>query len=715
MDPSTDEVATLRALTGVDLVSPGELDARLGSSPEPVDLVVVGSLAGNPVGLVQRAHRLAPGASIAVLREDDPAPVRRQVSYAPGVPLDVLVVSVRDEDLGVRLRRLRNAAVGRRRHAAVLAAVTRRAAATVGPAAPAPAAVGSLLEHAPIAVLVIAPTGELLGWNRRAELLLDLGQTSPGHPVDEVLPGALAYVAQLVGAEAVTGSATPAPAHLRIGDRVDVELTAVRSQTDEGRPVLLLLAADVTAHREAERERDRLADQVQLLARVSETLAGSLDVSESVAHLAEVLVPALADWTSIQLREQRDQLAGVTVRHHEPSLAPVASAMESVIARRAAGSEASRRAAEGSPVLVAVVDDAVLDAQVPDDELRDLVGRLGVVSALAVPMPGRTGILGSLLLSRGPGRPRFGEPELELAVEIGRRAGIALDNARLYAGQRHVATELQRSLLTEPPELASAEIAVRYVAAAQEAQVGGDWYDAFAQPDGDLVLVIGDVVGHDTRAAAAMGQLRSLVRGIAFTTGDDPDAVLTAVDLAVEGLDLAAMATALVAQLGLGQEWGDGATVRWSSAGHPPPVLLGPDGRARLLEPDSGRADLLLGVDATSRRSLHAATVPPGGALLLYTDGLVEGRRHTLDEGLSRLLSTVERHAAERLDDLCDAVLAELVPAGGQDDVALIAVRVRAAPAIGGSGVSDPRRVGPGSRTCGEAGNSGTKPARRPS
>ncbi|TFV50420.1 SpoIIE family protein phosphatase [Blastococcus sp. TF02A_35] len=677
VEPSTADVALLRGLSGVDLVSPGEIDARLGTSPEPVDLVVVGSLAASPVALAQRAHRLVPGASVAVL-STDPAAVRRQVSYAPGVPLDVLVGTAGDTGLLADLRQLREAAAGRRRHAAVLAAVARRAAAAPGGPAPGPAAVGSLLEHAPIAVLVVAPSGELLGWNRRAELVLELGQAPTGHPVDEVVPGALAYVAQLAA-----DGPPPAPVHLGIGDRLDVELTAVRSQTDQGRPVVLLLVADVTAQRRAERERDRLAEQVQLLARVSETLAGSLDVEESMARLADALVPVLGDWVSIQLREERDQLAGVTVRHRDPALAGVTREIERVILRRAAGSEASRRAAGGDAVLFPSVDEAVLADQVPDEELRALVRRLGTASALAVPVPGRSGLLGSLLLARGPGRAPLEQGDLALAVEIGHRAGIALDNARLYAGQRHLATELQRSLLTDPPHLPGAAIAVRYVAAAREAQVGGDWYDAFRLPDGDLVLVIGDVVGHDTRAAAAMGQLRSLVRGIGFTTAATPAEVLAAVDRAVDGLQLATMATAVLAQLRLPGDGEGPGLLRWSNAGHPAPVLLGADGRARLLGAVDGAADLLLGVDPAARRRVEEAAMAPGDTLLLYTDGLVESRSHALDEGLDLLLATVERHADEGLDALCDAVLDRMVPRGGQDDVALVAVRPRA-PGVAG-------------------------------
>ncbi|WP_346623308.1 GAF domain-containing SpoIIE family protein phosphatase [Blastococcus montanus] len=683
VDLSAAEAALLEAVPGRDRISAAELDARLTTPAEPVDLVVLGSLTAAPVALAQQVHRLLPDAAVVVLTDDD-AEIRRQASYAPGVPLDLLVVPGSDRGLLDELAGLRRTRVDRRRHAAVLAAVARSVAA-VGTAPAAPAAIGALLDHAPIAVLVAGPAAELLGWNRRAEALLDLRQVRAGQSVDDLLPGVGALTAPVLSGDGGRPDAAVTPLQFRVGGRADVEVTAVGSQTDDGRPVALLLLADVTAHREAERERDRLAGQVELLARVSESLMQSLDLGESLSRLAGALVPALADWISVQVRDERDQLAAVTVRHRDPHLADDARGVEDLVRRYGAGSEPSRRAADGEAVLLPAVDEATLTAQVPDPALRALVTRLGVGSALAVPVAGRGGVLGALQLIRAPGSAPFGRRDLSLATEIGRRAGIALDNARLYAGQRHLATELQRSLLTEPPVLDFADIAVRYVAAASEAQVGGDWYDAFRQRDGDLTVVIGDVVGHDTRAAAAMGQLRSLVRGIGFTTAGTPGEVLAAVDEAIDGLELTTMATAVVAQLS--PRGTDGADLRWANAGHPPPVLLQPDGRARLLDHATGRADLLLGVHPGSPRRTARAVVPPGATLLLYTDGLIEGRQQTIDDGIALLLETVERHARDEPGALCDALLARLVPDGGADDVAVVAVRPRAgAPAGGAAG-----------------------------
>lgn len=691
--PGTD-TALVEGLAGAERVP--NLAVAQDAPGRPMDLVVIGPLVASAVAAVQRAHRRWPDANIAVIAPD-PDAVRRQASFAPGVPLDLLVAGADAADLPVRLQELRSAGVGRRRHSAVLAAVVHGVDVAEAPAPSRVTAVGALLEHAPLAVLVTGEGGDLLGWNRRAEHLFGLRPGMTGQPVDDVVPGALSLV--MAGpppaASGVAPGAVRPPLHLRVADRVDVELSAASSQDDVGRPVVLLLAVDVTDQRRAERERDRLAAQVELLGQISQSLMGSLDLAESQSRLADALVPALADWVGVHLRDEHDQAAGVVIRHRDPALDVVVRKTERLQSRTGSSTEPSRRAAGGEQVLLPDVGPEDLLAQVPDPALRSLVRLLGARSLIAVPIPGRTGLLGSLLLAKGAGSVPFGAADLDLAVEIGRRAGIALDNARLYSGQRHLATELQQSLLTEPPVVAFADIAVRYVAAARQAQVGGDWYDAFRHRSGDLVLVIGDVVGHDTRAAAAMGQIRGLVRGICFNSGDVPSGLLSSVDEAIVGLELNTMATAVLAQLSLptADDGRDGVQMQWSNAGHPPPVLLDASGGARLLDPGT-KADLLLGVDASARRTTEATTLPAGSTLLFYTDGLVERRGEDLDEGLRRLLATVEEHASEELGALCDAILEAMVPRAGEDDVALVAVRP-GPPAAAGAGRTSWRRTSP--------------------
>ena len=248
------------------------------------------------------------------------------------------------------------------------------------------------------------------------------------------------------------------------------------------------------------------------------------------------------------------------------------------------------------------------------------------------------------------------------------------DERRRASATRSLAESLQRSLLTDPPQPDHLEIAVRYRPAAQEAQVGGDWYDAFLSPDGATTLVIGDVTGHDRTAAAQMAQLRNLLRGVAHALDATPAGVLGALDRAGHDLHVTTLATAVLArveqtpeQAPTGQRW-----LRWSNAGHPPPLLVRAGASPELLERPR---DLLLGVDPDARRTDHAVLLHPGDTVLLYTDGLVERRDSDLDAGLARLVATVTALARETVDTLADELLVRLAPEA-DDDVALLVLRV---------------------------------------
>jgi serine phosphatase RsbU (regulator of sigma subunit) len=243
---------------------------------------------------------------------------------------------------------------------------------------------------------------------------------------------------------------------------------------------------------------------------------------------------------------------------------------------------------------------------------------------------------------------------------------------RLFNQQRQLAEGLQRSMLTPPVQPDHGEVAARYTPAAELARVGGDWYDAFRQPSGALMLVIGDVVGHDTAAAAAMGQLRGLLRGIAVYCDDGPAEVLRGLDAAMAQLEVDTYATAAIARFE--QAPGNTVRMRWSSAGHLPFLVVRPDGTLAG-EGDWG-GDLLLGVDATTARTESVVPLEPGSTVLLFTDGLVERRDSDLDAGMRRLRATVADLAALPLPGLCDELLDRLVQGRPDDDVALVAIRL---------------------------------------
>lgn len=298
-----------------------------------------------------------------------------------------------------------------------------------------------------------------------------------------------------------------------------------------------------------------------------------------------------------------------------------------------------------------------------------------------VVLPLRAGerLLGSLTASWADPHP-FAADELDLLSAFAAQCGQAL--ARLQVREveeqaavaaREMSEALQRSLLTDPPQHEHLEVVVRYRAAAETVQVGGDWYDAFFNSAGAMCLVVGDVTGHDREAAAVMGQVRNLLRALAHTLDEPPAGVLSAVDRALGDLQVGALATAMLARVEQTAEQRTAGLrhLRWSNAGHLPPVLLEPDGTSRLL---TGEPDLLLGLDPATGRGDHAVLLAPGSTVLLYTDGLVERRGASIDDGLAWLLAAVRGRQAQDLDGLCDELLDE-VAGSAEDDVALLVLR----------------------------------------
>ncbi|WP_432520437.1 PAS domain-containing protein, partial [Kineococcus sp. SYSU DK006] len=347
--------------------------------------------------------------------------------------------------------------------------------------------------------------------------------------------------------------------------------------------------------RRAQRAAERTAERLALLARVSADLASTLDPEESVARLAQHLVPALGDWCIVTLVDDQGTMRDISSWHAQEALRPLLERYREVRLSSISPSSFLHRALRTSRAVLVPAGATEAITALLSGEARELLRQLAPHCAQVLPLRARGRTVGLVTLFRGQSSGDFSEEALLTASEVADRAGLALDNARLYAQQQHVAEGLQRALLTDPVQPDHLQIAVRYRPAATAAQVGGDWYDAFLQPDGATVLVIGDVMGHDIEAAAAMSQVRSLLRGIAYSSGQAPAAVLTGLDAAMEGLAVGTTATAVVARLeqSTDERARDITRLRWSNAGHPPPMLLTPDGTVSTL---SGLGhDLLLG------------------------------------------------------------------------------------------------------------------------
>ncbi len=441
---------------------------------------------------------------------------------------------------------------------------------------------------------------------------------------------------------------------------------------------------DFTRRRRAQEVAEAAVARSELRARVSSALSADLEPERAVGELARLLTPGMADWCVVTVVDDepgsggRPRFRDVGAWHHDPALRPLVTRYAEIRLGAVVDTAYLTRALRTGDAIV-IGDDAtraVAEVLRPG-EARALLERLAPGSAAVFPMRARGRTVGAITLFRRAGRAGWSPEDVTQLEDLATRAALGLDNARLYRQQRRLAEGLQRSLLTDPPQSDDLEVVTRYVPAAEAAKVGGDWYDAFVQDDGATVLVIGDVVGHDLEAAATMGQVRSVLRGIAVTTGEGPAAVLERTDRALRSLRLDVYATALVARLEqTPDERAAGVCrVRWSNAGHPDPLLVTAD--SRVLRP-GGRHDLLLGVRPEVARTEQEVSVERGTTLLLHTDGLVERRGQDLRAGTEELERTLAALVADRVDlpTLCDEVLRRSRAPEGHDDVALVAVRM---------------------------------------
>jgi len=459
--------------------------------------------------------------------------------------------------------------------------------------------------------------------------------------------------------------------------------TAYEVRAWPGPDGLAVYFQDVTARRQTQLHDAREARRATLLAEVTAQLAEVLDTEQGLTRLARLLVPELADWCVVTSVDEEDTgrsrlVQDVACAHADPAALPLVERYVKARGEAAVDNPHVQRALQSSEVMAVPAGSAAsMGADLPPGEARDLLTQLAPDSGLMFGLRGRGRTTGLVTMFNSATRGGISPEDLTLAQEISTRAGLALDNIRLYQQQRRVSEGLQLSLLSAPAHPDHVQVAVRYVPAAEAAHVGGDWYDAFMQADGHAVLVIGDVVGHDLRATAAMGQLRSKLRAVAVATGAAPGDLLTRVDQTLRTLNSRAIATVVVAQIEPddASSAAGSATIRWSNAGHPPPMLLASDGAVTRLQ--NARADLLLGVHPDTDRQQSTLALAPGATLLLYTDGLVESRTQPLQTGLDRLQTTLGPLAELELETLCDQLLATMLPPRPQDDVAILAIRLR--------------------------------------
>ncbi|MFV2173592.1 SpoIIE family protein phosphatase [Actinomadura sp. LOL_016] len=423
--------------------------------------------------------------------------------------------------------------------------------------------------------------------------------------------------------------------------------------------------------------RDRMAQmrraisRLELVAEITTVLSSTLNEDEVLRRLVRLAVPALGDWAEVDLLIQDGRVERVTTTHREFAAADTA-VLEGPLPPlpRTPRGPLARVLHGGATLVVGGADLEPHPGEPLDAAQRDLFRVMGAHSAIIAPLAARGEIYGALTLGYSRPGDGYGPDDRLVVDDIARRVGLLLANARLFAAQRNTAEAMQRSLLPSLFQQGDLQLQARYLPATEAGRLGGDWYDAFELSDGATGLAIGDVVGHDLQAAARMAQVRNMLRALAWDLAAPPSTVLERLDGALNAVSEAELVTAVFARL---EEAGAGRwRLRWCNAGHPPPLLITPDGETVFLEEHG----MLLGdPEIADPRPDGEVVLPPLSTVLFYTDGLVETRDSDLTDRLTGLRRHGARLAGLALPDLCDRLLERMDPTG-EDDVALLALRV---------------------------------------
>ncbi|MFC3574296.1 SpoIIE family protein phosphatase [Streptomyces yaanensis] len=429
-------------------------------------------------------------------------------------------------------------------------------------------------------------------------------------------------------------------------------------------------------------------ERLEFLNEVSGKIGTSLDLSRTIVEVSKAVVPRFTDVAGTYLREQVVAGEGfpegvpdtttmwhrVAVEHtDEPGrwddVVPVGEAMPFP-----AHTPFFQCMTTGEPVLVPRISEEMGHVIASQFDKRDIRPLINHRSMLVVPLKARNVVLGFMILLRHPERAEFNDMDRVTGAELAARAGLVLDNARMYTFQENVAETLQDSMLPHiAPRMTGCDIATRYLPGTLLGRVGGDWFDSVKLPGARTALVVGDVMGHGLNSAAMMGQLRTAVQTMA-ALDLPPGQLLRNLDDLAQRLGDTYLATCLYAVYDpIASE------LHIANAGHIPPVIVhADDGRSELLDLPTGAP---IGVGGVPFESVRVR-VAPGDRLVMCTDGLVEMRGEDIGVGLATLCESAA-HPAASMDDACDTIIRALAVTfseaghgGRKDDVALLMARL---------------------------------------
>ncbi|SFC41977.1 SpoIIE family protein phosphatase [Streptomyces aidingensis] len=436
----------------------------------------------------------------------------------------------------------------------------------------------------------------------------------------------------------------------------------------------------------SELEYAAVRERLEFFNEVSAAIGTSLDLGRTITEVSRAVVPRFTDVAGTYLREQVVAGEGfpdgppdaatlwhrVAVEHNdEPGrwddVVPVGESMPFPV-----HTPFFRCMTTGQPVLVERIAEPAARQIAAQFEKRDIFPLINGRSMLVVPLKARQVVLGFMILLRHRSRAPFNDMDRVTGAELAARAGLVLDNARIYTHQENVAETLQDSMLPRVrPRMAGCDIATRYLPGTRLGRIGGDWFDTIRLPGSRTALVVGDVMGHGLHAAAMMGQLRTAVQTMA-AMDTEPAQLLRGLDDLAQRLGEHYLATCLYAVYDPVR-----GELRIANAGHIPPVVVrAADGGSALLELPTGAP---IGV---GRVAFETVTVPvePGDRLVMCTDGLVEVRGQDIGTGLAALCESAA-HPAAAMDEACDTVIRALAAADRKDDVALLMARLNGIPA----------------------------------
>ena len=429
----------------------------------------------------------------------------------------------------------------------------------------------------------------------------------------------------------------------------------------------IMIIEDVTEQQRAQRNG-------AFLTQVSDVLASSLDYQQTLRNVAWLTVPDIADWCAVDLMDDDGDRVSVAVAHVDPERLRLAEQLRTYEPQRPDPEQGLGLVLRtGEPALYPEISDEMLVAGAADDRHLELLRAVGMRSAAVVPMRLGRRILGAMTIVSAESGRVLDQFDVELAEEVATRAAVAIENSRLYSERSQIAHTLQQSLLPEQlPEIPGYELASVYVPALESGEVGGDFYDVW-EVDGGWMVVIGDVVGKGTEAAALTALVRHTLRAVSEFEAA-PAALLAHVDRALRRQRSYSICTALCLRLAQGH-------VTLAAAGHPLPVLIGPDGAHSVGE----YGPLLGGFDDAS---WHAVTLElaPGTALVGYTDGVTDARGGGGERfGLHRLCATLDEcrnHSAPEVIGALTRALRDFQTGTQADDTAALVLRRRDGPPL---------------------------------